>query len=1066
MDFHYYPNITDDKFEEQLLKKKEFRNIYPSDINKTIFQQLQPQQEFLRQYISVDTPYNGVLIFHGTGVGKTCTAINIAEGFREYSLKKHRKILILSSSVVKHQFVDEIYNFNKPPNKQCIGDRYISGIDMSNKKYEEKKKILYKMVNKIYEFYGYLEFANKVAKKLKSTSLSKIDTDKSIQKKIYKLYSNRVIIIDEIHNLRKSNIATETKKASIIIEAIVKYAVNIKLILMSATPMYDNATEIIYILNLLLLNDKKELIKQSDIFNKLELKPGAMELLLSKSKGYISYYRSERPYIFPFRIIPPETKILQYKYDIKGGVINTADSLKYTYLFPCPVSKEHYTFYNKQFNTNIKNNTIVNSNASSGSILTDEKKEALFLNISNKYNIIYPTNKINNFVIGKDGFQKKKNNIGGFYETKLNKNIIYKYQSHAINKANVPFLDNTRIQLYSAKFHALLNNVMNSTGKVFIFVSEIKTGIIPISLLLEQNGFIRYTYKGNLPLLDSKYKQRPCCYQCGQQSDAPNHNPSNPEYHSFKTAKYIGISSQNSDIINKTRILFNSKQNMNGEELKILIGTRVLSEGIDFKGIRQLHIVEPWYNISRLEQVIGRGIRTHSHEGLEQIKHNVEIFMYVNTPSTDSSNKNKQTEMIDINMYRTAERKDIQIKKVEHILKNNAIDCGLFEYTNIIHDTKIENQVTSRGRHIKYNIKDMPYTRMCDYMKECKMTCKFSISNSNIINTDTYDIKDNTSRIKTIKYKIKELINTSYIFTLDTLFQFLDNSVIHIFVYKALNDIIQKKESVVYNKIKGTLMYYNRFYIFQPLNIQNKQVPLHYRNSILYNKAHSTAIDITNININKSDKSNTLKVDVTNILKNYDSMMSIIIPHLKVKQTTKLNFIILEMILDRLPITTMFNLVNMYKVDNTGNNILIDYFKQIYKSTKTRTVINKYKYIKNKETIDVSIKKYNDPLPKKLPVEYGIFDNKMNKFKIVDSLLDTNIKTKHNEISKKSKSSGRVCTTFDKKYIMDIYNRVCNKTTILQPVSKSSKTHSCSLLEFLFRYIKEHSNTTIYLTYI
>ena len=112
MDFHYYPNITNKTFEEQLLKKKEFRNIYPENKDKSLLQQLQPQQEFLRQYISPDTPYNGVLIFHGTGVGKTCTAINIAEGFHEYSIKKNKRILILSSSIVKNRFIEEIYNFN------------------------------------------------------------------------------------------------------------------------------------------------------------------------------------------------------------------------------------------------------------------------------------------------------------------------------------------------------------------------------------------------------------------------------------------------------------------------------------------------------------------------------------------------------------------------------------------------------------------------------------------------------------------------------------------------------------------------------------------------------------------------------------------------------------------------------------------------------------------------------------------------------------------------------------------------------------------------------------------
>lgn len=1067
MDFSYYPNISNNKFEEHLLKKKEFRNIHPHDKNKNTFQQLQPQQEFLKQYISPDTPYNGVLIFHGTGVGKTCTAINIAEGFREYSLKKNKKIIILSSAVVKHRFMEEIYNFLKPPNRQCIGDIYIKDIDLSDKTTDEKRRMLSKKIGKIYEFNGYLEFANKVIKKIiKSNDLGVIQTSSVIQKKINKLYSNRVIIIDEVHNLRKSNNSLENKKASTIVEAIVKYANNIKLVIMSATPMYDNAQEIVYILNLLLLNDNKELIKVSDIFNKLELKKGALDIITAKSKGYISYYRSERPYIFPFRLIPPETKILQYKYDINGNPMPSGNNLKYTYLYPCVLSKEHYLLYNKQFGIDLQNNG--GNNSSNEQKMNSNKKDVLFLNISNKYNIIYPTSTVNKYVIGKEGIQKKKNNTGGLYKTNINKNIIYKYQNHAVDKSKVPFLDNSRLKLYSAKFHTVLNNCIKSNGKVFIYVSEIETGIVPLSIILEQNGFVKYTQKGGLPLLDSKYKQRTRCYQCGNHADDKQHDKSTPGYHAFKVAKYISLSSKNSDIINKTVTFFNSSNNKHGEELKIIIGTRILAEGIDFKGIRQLHIIEPWYNISRMEQVIGRAIRTYSHEGLDPLIHNVEIFMYVNTPSVDSTGKNKETETIDINIYRTAEQKDIQIKNIEHILKNNAIDCGLFEYTNIIHDNNIENQITSRGRHIKYSIKDRPYTRMCDYMKECAMKCKFSISNSNIINTNTYNIKDRTSKINTIKHKIKNLIKTSPVFNIETILNYIIDEPLKLFIYKALNDIIENKDEVVYNKIKGTLVYYNRYYLFQPRDILDKHVPLYYRNAVLIGQPKSIKINSNNIMNMSNDNKPNVTIDYNSILSDYNSLVSNITPFLTTSINTTIKFIIVEMIIDRLPLDLLSTIVNSYKDANKSNipEFLTEYYTSIFKSQLKKIVVNKYKYVIDKNNINVSIRRYKNDFTKSLPVEYGIFDNKMNKFKLVDSTTNTNIMTKTNEISKKSKSIGRVCLTFPKKYINSIYGRIYNKVPILKTGITLSKLNGCDLIEFTFRYLKKHSSIDEYMIYI
>ena len=48
-------------------------------------------QKLVRDYIRMDSPYRGLLLFHGLGVGKTCASIAIAECFRASS----RKIVII-----------------------------------------------------------------------------------------------------------------------------------------------------------------------------------------------------------------------------------------------------------------------------------------------------------------------------------------------------------------------------------------------------------------------------------------------------------------------------------------------------------------------------------------------------------------------------------------------------------------------------------------------------------------------------------------------------------------------------------------------------------------------------------------------------------------------------------------------------------------------------------------------------------------------------------------------------------------------------------------------------------
>ena len=89
--------------------------------------------------------------------------------------------------------------------------------------------MIIKNIRKIYDFKGYGEFANKIQSTiLKSSKIDSIHNDKKIQRKISKIYSNRIIIIDEIHNTRPTG-DKEDKKLIPILKAILKYSTNINL---------------------------------------------------------------------------------------------------------------------------------------------------------------------------------------------------------------------------------------------------------------------------------------------------------------------------------------------------------------------------------------------------------------------------------------------------------------------------------------------------------------------------------------------------------------------------------------------------------------------------------------------------------------------------------------------------------------------------------------------------------------------------------------------------------------------------------------------------------------------
>ena len=71
---------------------------------------LAPYHIFLKNFICNDTPYNSILIYHGTGTGKTCSAVGIAENFRDIYQLPENRIIILSPDKIKQGWYNNIYD--------------------------------------------------------------------------------------------------------------------------------------------------------------------------------------------------------------------------------------------------------------------------------------------------------------------------------------------------------------------------------------------------------------------------------------------------------------------------------------------------------------------------------------------------------------------------------------------------------------------------------------------------------------------------------------------------------------------------------------------------------------------------------------------------------------------------------------------------------------------------------------------------------------------------------------------------------------------------------------------
>ena len=362
--FMFYPEITDKDFYEKIYLKKEFRDYeiqkiknYKENYEEELktkskySKELEPFQHFLKNYISPDTPYNGVIIFHGPGVGKTCSSISIAEGFKKTLKNIGKKILVITT--VKN-FITEIFDYDKEirkkysdDNVQCTGAEYKLGSEYKYLTDAQKKKEIINRIKSYYQITGYTSFANYIIESTGGWKGDESTITENIINFISAEFDDRIIIIDEIQNIKTSKQTDLTKNIQPILQTIIKYAKNVKLILMSATPMFDRPDEIIFYINLLLLNDRRPLINRNDIFNTLDgsLKNGADDILRKLFKGYVSYIRAEKPFVFPFRLYPKTAITPTLKYSLTGSRIEKNNDILYSKLVLANMSNvQAYTY--------------------------------------------------------------------------------------------------------------------------------------------------------------------------------------------------------------------------------------------------------------------------------------------------------------------------------------------------------------------------------------------------------------------------------------------------------------------------------------------------------------------------------------------------------------------------------------------------------------------------------------------------------------------------------------------------------------------------------------------------
>lgn len=554
-----YPKIDDDEFYKKITrlfnkyrikdKKYNLKEIcYPKKFK------LQVPQQFVSEFINPNTPYKGLLIYHQIGAGKTCAAVSIAENW-----KKKRHILVVTPASLMGNFYDELRS-------QCTGDEYLTpkdrsifdGLKPASSKYNDMIKKIDKKIDKYYTVLSYNKFVAKL-------------NDRKINLK------NTLLIIDEVQNI----VSERGSFYKTISKAIDKAPDDLRIILLSGTPIFDKPVEIALTMNLLKLPEKMPTGTEfNDTFldsyknkdGEIIYSPKNLDLFKDYVRGYVSYYRGAPPIAFPKK----EIKIVKCKmsdYQFKSyqtvatneGPFRTGDILK------------------------LPNNFFIGSRIIS--------------------NIAFPKKGIN-----EKGFQK--------------------FDGRRLQIA--------RIKRFSAKFYKMIKKIKKCEGTVFVY-SNFKEygGLKSFVKVLEYHGFKNYKDYG--------------------QGDKRFAIWSGDEKHSMKE---------------ELKKVFNQKENQYGDKLKVILGSPSIKEGVSLLRVSEVHVMEPYWNLSRLDQVIGRAVRFCSHKDVPSYDRLVQIYIYIAYHPDD-----KMT--IDKYILSMAENKSEIISHFEKALKESAVDCKLNYHGNV-----------------------------------------------------------------------------------------------------------------------------------------------------------------------------------------------------------------------------------------------------------------------------------------------------------------------------------------------------------------------------------------------
>ena len=698
-----FPDWIESTFSMYQLTKENKETM--QQVNKTKGFRPFKHQQFLRDYLQNKSPYRGLLLYHGLGSGKTCTSLTIAEGLR----KSGKTVIIMLPASLRNDFYQDGLLFCADPDFQREPEKvekYYSFVSYNAANKLEQLRALGSLDDRVIIIEEAHNFISQVANgsyharemydqlmRAKHTKIIAL-TGTPLINEVYELALLMNILRGpmEVHRfglgvvgrdfLVKQYVWQEEVLKDPMVETIYVDLLQKVVEVQVRIPMYDRELEewkrkfvgdagnvgipLRYIGSdsYRLFPDDRDGETFQEEFMKIRedgtiyLKNESM--FQRRLQGLVSYYTPDLKEAYPRVVQHPRVEVEMSDYQFilyemiraiekaaeKVGASASSKKKKLS------ENKSYFRIFSRQFGNFVFPEEIVRPFKRVK--LQDAYHQTIF-------RILHPEEAKRKEEEEKDrmSLTLSKNDLRDVENEKLSVEYLGRVVD-AVQQLHQNASKYLKDQLgkYSPKFKACLERIERSPGLVFIY-SQFKTleGLQVMGEVLRANGYEFFDV------------------QKLSQQDITNWNFTKKKRYAMYTGE------EDYGVRSKLKQIFRDPRNKYGDYLQVLMATSAGAEGLDLKNIRQVHILEPYWNTVRKKQVVGRAIRLNSHRELPEKDRSVDIYEYCIVFSSKQRKETKEKNTSDEYILEISKKKEEITDRVLQMLKEVAVDCRLnFEH--------------------------------------------------------------------------------------------------------------------------------------------------------------------------------------------------------------------------------------------------------------------------------------------------------------------------------------------------------------------------------------------------